>query len=63
MEQYMDTYNDDFMRAFFKSHVDDLGVLLEKIPNMTLKSVQRSDKNIRDLLPEANRVFLVGFLI
>ncbi|KAF5377077.1 hypothetical protein D9757_007737 [Collybiopsis confluens] len=34
MDEYMDTYNDDTMRAFFRSHIDDLGLLLEKITDI-----------------------------
>lgn len=52
-------YHEDFMRAFFKLHVKDLGVLMERIPDVALNAAQQTGRNIGDLLPEANRVLLV----
>lgn len=56
-----DGYHEDFMRAFFKFHVKDLGALMERIPNVALSAAQQTGRNIGDLLPEANRVVLVRF--
>ncbi|KIK57777.1 hypothetical protein GYMLUDRAFT_45965 [Collybiopsis luxurians FD-317 M1] len=58
MNEFGDTSHEDFMRAFFKSHVNNLGILIEKIPDITLNAAQQTGRNIGDLLPEANRILL-----
>ncbi|KAJ3744726.1 Non-repetitive/WGA-negative nucleoporin C-terminal-domain-containing protein [Lentinula detonsa] len=58
MNEYETDYHEDFMRAFFKFHVKDLGVVMEQIPNVALNAAQQTGRNIGDLLPEANRILL-----
>ncbi|KAJ3755523.1 hypothetical protein EV360DRAFT_96127 [Lentinula raphanica] len=51
-------YYEDYMRAFFKFHVKDLGIVMERIPDVTLNAAQQTGKNISELLPEANSIIL-----
>uniref|UniRef100_A0A0W0FLK8 Uncharacterized protein n=1 Tax=Moniliophthora roreri TaxID=221103 RepID=A0A0W0FLK8_MONRR len=50
--------HDDYMRAFFRSHVSALGHLVQRIPDITLNAAQESGRGVADLLPEANHVVL-----
>ncbi|KAJ4487908.1 hypothetical protein J3R30DRAFT_3654300 [Lentinula aciculospora] len=58
MNEYEASYREDFMRAFFKFHVKDLGIVLERVPDVTLNAAQQIGRNVGDLLPEANRILL-----
>ncbi|KAF9075250.1 hypothetical protein BDP27DRAFT_40146 [Rhodocollybia butyracea] len=58
MNEFGNNNHEDYMRAFFKSHVNDLGTLIERIPDVTLQAADQSGRNVADLLPEANRVLL-----
>nr|GAT53189.1 methyltransferase type 11 [Mycena chlorophos] len=62
VEQYMDSieegHHEDLVRAFFRMRISDLGVVLSQIPDVTAKLAQTSGRDIRERLPEANRVVL-----
>ncbi|KAF9265417.1 methyltransferase type 11 [Marasmius fiardii PR-910] len=49
---------DDYMRAFFRTHVGVLGDLIKKIPDITLNAAQETNRGVAELLPEANSVLL-----
>ncbi|KAJ3762294.1 hypothetical protein EV360DRAFT_79449 [Lentinula raphanica] len=51
-------YYEDYMQAFFKFHVKDLGIVMERIPDVTLNAAQQTGKNFSELLPEANSIIL-----
>lgn len=59
MNEHEANYHEDFMRAFFKFHLNDLGLVMEQIPDVCLNAAQQTSRNIGDLLPEANRILLV----
>ncbi|KAJ8078829.1 hypothetical protein PM082_013112 [Marasmius tenuissimus] len=50
---------DDYMRAFFRTHIGVLGNLVQKVPDITLNAAQETAKSVADLLPEANNILLV----
>ncbi|KAJ3934928.1 MAG: hypothetical protein NXY57DRAFT_593318 [Lentinula lateritia] len=58
MNEHEANYHEDFMRAFFKFHLNDLGLVMEQIPDVCLNAAQQTGRNIGDLLPEANRILL-----
>ncbi|KAK7054841.1 hypothetical protein VNI00_003304 [Paramarasmius palmivorus] len=49
---------EDYMRAFFREHVGAIGLLVQRIPDITLNAAQGSGRGVADLLPEANNVVL-----
>jgi len=51
---------EDYMRAFFRTHIGVLGNLVQKVPDITLNAAQETDRSVADLLPEANSILLVG---
>ncbi|KAJ7219294.1 hypothetical protein GGX14DRAFT_591296, partial [Mycena pura] len=60
IELYMDRigedHHEDVVRAFFRRHVGDIGVLLSRVADVTAKLAQSSGRDLHELLPEANRV-------
>ncbi|KAJ3847514.1 hypothetical protein EV368DRAFT_76646 [Lentinula lateritia] len=58
MNEHETNYHEDFMRAFFKFHLNDLGLVMEQIPDVCLNAAQQTGRNIGELLPEANRILL-----
>lgn len=59
MEEMGDASHEDVVRAFFRSHVGDIGRLLKKVAD-TLGAVAKSAMgNVQTLLPEANRIVVV----
>jgi len=55
-----DPRHDDFLRAFFRHQVADIGLVVTKIPDQTVRASQETGRAIIDLLPEANRIVLVS---
>ncbi|KAK1236521.1 hypothetical protein PQX77_000214 [Marasmius sp. AFHP31] len=49
---------DDYMRAFFRTHIGVLGNLVQKVPDITLNAAQETARSVGDLLPEANNILL-----
>ncbi|KAL0570251.1 hypothetical protein V5O48_011713 [Marasmius crinis-equi] len=58
MSNHGDAQHDDYMRAFFRAHIDVLGNLIQKVPDITLNAAQETDRGVADLLPEANNILL-----
>ncbi|KAF7294905.1 Methyltransferase type 11 [Mycena indigotica] len=56
MESIGEGHHEDLVRAFFRLRVSDLGVVLSQISDVTAKLAQNSGRDIRELIPEANRV-------
>lgn len=54
-------HHEDFMRAFFRLRVADIGELLRRVPEVTVNAAKETGRNIAELLPEANAVVLVYF--
>jgi nuclear pore complex protein Nup133 len=52
-------HHEDFMRAFFKLRVEDIGILVEKVLEVTLNTARNTGRPVATLLPEANRIALV----
>ncbi|KAK7467177.1 hypothetical protein VKT23_004235 [Stygiomarasmius scandens] len=48
----------DHMRAFFRRHVSQLGMILHKIPDLIKNAPSRTGRTIAELLPESNRILL-----
>jgi len=62
MEDIGDTSHEDVVRAFFRSHIGDLGRLLKKVGDIINAVAKSPSGNLQPLLPEANRVVVVWFL-
>lgn len=59
MEEIGDASHEDVARAFFRSHVGDIGRLLKKVAD-TLSAVTKSAMgNVQTLLSEANHIVVV----
>lgn len=59
MQQIDDTAHEDLVRAFFRLHVADLGKLLRGVADV-VRSQGNSTIATTNILPEANRVVIVG---
>lgn len=60
MEEIGDTSHEDHMRAFFRSHVGDIGRLLKKVADIVVFS-SKTPYYSQEFLPEANRAIVVCY--
>ncbi|KDQ60778.1 hypothetical protein JAAARDRAFT_190924 [Jaapia argillacea MUCL 33604] len=58
MNEVDEGHHEDFMRAFFRLKVADLGRLMSHVMNITRRSSYEMNRRLSDALPEANRVVL-----
>src|ERR1700761_441412 len=63
MDSIGEDHHEDVVRAFFRRHVGDIGVLLSRVADVTAKLAQSSGRDLHELLPEANRVISVSWMI
>jgi len=63
MDEIGDGDHEDLMRVFFRAHVSDIGRLLKKVADIVKAASKSPTGNVNALLPEANRVVIVGFLL
>lgn len=61
MGDIQEGHHEDVMRTFFKLRAADIGMIVIRIPDVTMKAVN-AGHNIAELLPEANNVVLVSAL-
>jgi nuclear pore complex protein Nup133 len=60
MEEVGDTAHEDLMRTFFRSHVGNIGRLLNKVADIAIVYAKTPSSNVQEFLPEANRTIVVG---
>ncbi|KAF7363465.1 Methyltransferase type 11 [Mycena sanguinolenta] len=62
VELYMDSvregHYEDIVRAFFRLHVGDIGLLLPQVTDVAAKLARSNGRDLAEILPEANRVVL-----
>ena len=51
------------MRTFFRSHVGNIGRLLNKVADIAIAYAKTSSSNVQEFLPEANRTIVVGCFV
>lgn len=59
MEEIGDASYEDVVRAFFRTHVGDVGRLLKKVADTVSAAAKSVTGNAQMLLPEANRIVVV----
>jgi nuclear pore complex protein Nup133 len=59
MQEIGDASYEDVVRAFFRSHVGDIGHLLKKVVDTVVTVSKSAAGNVHSLLPEANRIVVV----
>lgn len=52
-------HHEDFMRAFFRLRVVDIGRVVRKVIDVTANTAKETGRAVFNLLPEANRIVLV----
>ncbi|KAJ7582654.1 hypothetical protein C8J56DRAFT_955381 [Mycena floridula] len=58
MSEIQEGHHEDFMRAFFRLHVGDIGLLIDKVPGITINTANETGRSVVNLLPEANQIIL-----
>jgi nuclear pore complex protein Nup133 len=52
-------HHEDFMRAFFRLRVRDIGDLLPRVVDIITQTTRDASRSISTMLPEANEIILV----
>ncbi|KAG7451103.1 uncharacterized protein BT62DRAFT_882814 [Guyanagaster necrorhizus] len=58
MNDIQEGHHEDVIRTFFRIHVADIGILIQRTPDITLKLAQATGGNTGEFIAEANRVVL-----
>lgn len=59
MCEVQEAHHPDFMRAFFRLRAGDIGLIIQKLPDVAANSAKETGRSIAHLLPETNRTVLV----
>ncbi|KAK0204765.1 hypothetical protein DFS33DRAFT_1322617 [Desarmillaria ectypa] len=58
MSDIQEGHHEDVIRTFFRIRVADIGILIQRIPDITLKLAQATGGNTGGFIAEANRIVL-----
>ncbi|KAK0485184.1 Non-repetitive/WGA-negative nucleoporin C-terminal-domain-containing protein [Armillaria novae-zelandiae] len=58
MSDIQEGHHEDVIRTFFRIHIADIGILIQRILDITLKLAQATDRNTGEFIAEANRIVL-----
>ncbi|KAK0469814.1 Non-repetitive/WGA-negative nucleoporin C-terminal-domain-containing protein [Desarmillaria tabescens] len=58
MNDIQEGHHEDVIRTFFRIRIADIGVLIQRIPDITLKLAQATGGNTGGFIAEANRIVL-----
>ena len=60
MSDIQEGHHEDVIRTFFRIRIADIGILIQRIPDITLKLAQATGGNTGEFIAEANRIVLVS---
>ncbi|PBL03649.1 hypothetical protein ARMGADRAFT_1095393 [Armillaria gallica] len=58
MSDIQEGHHEDVIRTFFRIRIADIGILIQRIPDITLKLAQATGGNTGEFIAEANRIVL-----
>ncbi|KAK0500496.1 hypothetical protein EDD18DRAFT_1307884 [Armillaria luteobubalina] len=59
MGDIQEGHHEDVIRTFFRIRIADIGILIQRIPDITLKLAQATGGNTGEFIAEANRIVLI----
>jgi nuclear pore complex protein Nup133 len=59
MNEVGEGHHEDFLRAFFRLRVGDIGDLVPRVTDIIMQTMRDTGRSLSTMLPEANEIILV----